>query len=118
ALTLVPGAPADEGRGRKYALLVGVKSYEHSKLPDLRYTENDVEDLARLLRQTKAGFRGVAYSWQSNFDRAIADYSEAIRLRPLFAKAYQNRGHAYKARGNKALADADYATYRRLSKER
>jgi TPR repeat protein len=35
--------------GKKYALLVGVKSYDHASLSDLKHTENDVEELARLL---------------------------------------------------------------------
>jgi hypothetical protein len=35
--------------GKKYALLVGVKEYEHSALTNLRYTENDVTELAKLL---------------------------------------------------------------------
>jgi formylglycine-generating enzyme required for sulfatase activity len=35
--------------GRKIAVLVGVKAYNHGALPDLDYTERDVEDLARLL---------------------------------------------------------------------
>jgi hypothetical protein len=37
-------------KGKKYALLVGVKEYNHNKLPDLKYTENDVTELAGLLR--------------------------------------------------------------------
>jgi formylglycine-generating enzyme required for sulfatase activity len=37
--------------GKKYALLVGVRTYRHSKLEDLKYTENDVEDLAALLER-------------------------------------------------------------------
>ena len=36
--------------GKKRALLVGVKKYEHSKLDPLEYTENDVTELATLLR--------------------------------------------------------------------
>jgi hypothetical protein len=46
-------APAAEPRraaGKRYALLVGVKEYEHSSLSNLRYTENDVAALAKLLR--------------------------------------------------------------------
>src|SRR5262249_4790714 len=35
--------------GRKIAILVGVKSYDHAAYPDLRYAERDVEELAPLL---------------------------------------------------------------------
>jgi formylglycine-generating enzyme required for sulfatase activity len=41
--------------GRKIAVLVGVKAYNHSDLPDLEYTERDVEDLAKLLEP--AGYK-------------------------------------------------------------
>jgi formylglycine-generating enzyme required for sulfatase activity len=36
--------------GKKHALLVGVRSYDHKKLEDLKYTENDVEELALALK--------------------------------------------------------------------
>jgi hypothetical protein len=45
--------------GKKYALLVGIKEYEDRDLPDLKFTENDVEDLAALLRRKSAGFASV-----------------------------------------------------------
>src|SRR5262249_28601996 len=45
--------------GGRYALLIGVKAYGHDKLPDLQYTENDVAELARLLRGPSAAFDGV-----------------------------------------------------------
>jgi hypothetical protein len=47
------------GKGKKYALLVGIKEYEDRDLPDLKFTENDVEDLARLLSRPGAGFHLV-----------------------------------------------------------
>jgi hypothetical protein len=37
-------------KGKKYALLVGVRTYRHSDLEDLKYTENDVEELAKALK--------------------------------------------------------------------
>jgi Tfp pilus assembly protein PilF len=44
-------------QARKYALLVAVRFYRHAALPDLKYPENDVEELARLLQAGSAGFR-------------------------------------------------------------
>src|SRR5436309_1997356 len=44
---LVLAAPEE---GKRYALLVGVKDYDHVKLRPLDYSENDVTDLAKLLR--------------------------------------------------------------------
>jgi sulfatase modifying factor 1 len=53
AVLLVLGsAAAQPAKGEKVALLVGVKEYNDSKLPDLKYTEDDVEDLAKVLRQS------------------------------------------------------------------
>jgi hypothetical protein len=49
---LVPGW-SQETKGKKYALLVGVKSYDHSKLSDLKYTENDAEEMAAVLAEAK-----------------------------------------------------------------
>ena len=39
--------------------------------------------------------RGVAYHSLKQYDRAIDDYSQAIRLDPNYAFAYNNRGNAY-----------------------
>jgi formylglycine-generating enzyme required for sulfatase activity len=44
-----------EQPGKRYAILVGVKAYNHAALPDLEYTERDVEDLEQLL--TPAGYK-------------------------------------------------------------
>lgn len=42
---------ADTKKGKKYALLVGVREYEHGNLTNLAHTENDVEELGTLLRK-------------------------------------------------------------------
>ncbi|MCH7779091.1 MAG: tetratricopeptide repeat protein [Gemmatimonadetes bacterium] len=39
--------------------------------------------------------RGLAYKSKGQWDRAIADFSEAIRLNPDFAEAFTNRGNIY-----------------------
>ena len=41
--------------------------------------------------------RGNAYFAKGDFDRAIEDYSQAIKLSPQFNTAYNNRGNAYVA---------------------
>jgi len=40
--------------------------------------------------------RGIAFYRKRRYDQAIADYSEAIRLNPHHANAFNNRGLAYK----------------------
>ncbi len=51
--------------------------------------------------------RGAAYAGKGDFEKAIADCTEAIRLDPAFAEAYFNRGLAYAAKHdfNKAIPD-------------
>jgi lipoprotein NlpI len=56
--------------------------------------------------------RGYAYSVKGDNDRAIADYSEAIRLDPKSAMAYSARGRSYLFAGTveRALADFNQAS--------
>ena len=58
--------------------------------------------------------RGLAYYEKGDLDRAIADYSEAIRLDPKYAYAYNNRGNAYYDKGDHDRAIADYSEAIRL----
>src|SRR5262245_62848621 len=50
ALAATAPAQADSPEGKKYALLVGVKDYDHYKLAPVQFTEDDVTELASLLR--------------------------------------------------------------------
>ena len=51
--------------------------------------------------------RGLSYAKKGEYDRAIADYTEAIRLNREPVGPYINRGSAYEKKGelDKALAD-------------
>ena len=59
-------------------------------------------------RTTTAASPGYA---KKEYDKAIADYDQAIRLDPKYAAAYHNRGLAWYAKKeyDKAIADYDEA---------
>jgi tetratricopeptide (TPR) repeat protein len=52
--------------------------------------------------------RGIAYKNKGQYDRAISDYDQAIKLNPKYATAYYNRGWTYKNKGERDKAIADY----------
>jgi len=59
-------------------------------------------------RATAYNNRGWSYSNKDDYDRAIADFDEAIRLDPKFGLALVNRGWAYERKGDYTRAIADY----------
>lgn len=81
-----------------------IKSREEAKeyiklyTASLTFNPKMVEDYIR---------RGNAYSYIGEYDKAIADYDQAIKLKPNYAKAYYHRGVAYgeKREYNKAIKD-------------
>jgi tetratricopeptide (TPR) repeat protein len=59
--------------------------------------------------------RGNVYRAKGDYDHAIADYSEAIRLNPEFAVTYINRGLVYFSKRDDDSAIADYSEAIRLN---
>ena len=53
--------------------------------------------------------RGNAYSAKGEYDRAVQDYDQSIKLNPNYAQAFNNRGVAYqkKAEYDRAIEDFD-----------
>jgi lipoprotein NlpI len=62
-------------------------------------------------------YRGHAYRRKGDYDRAIPDYDEAIRLNPKLAEAFYNRGTARFNQGHFGAAVPDLAAAVRLSPE-
>ena len=60
--------------------------------------------------------RGFAYHGKKDYDRAIADYNQAIRLYPNRSATIKNRGRAYQAKGDTKRANADFEKARQLGK--
>jgi Flp pilus assembly protein TadD len=51
-----------------------------------------------------------------DYDQAISDYTEAIRLKPDDSDSYNGRGNAYKGQGKLDKAKADFAKGAELQK--
>ena len=58
---------------------------------------------------------GDEYRRKGDYDRAIQEYDEAIRLDPNYAAAFNNRGIAYRAKRDYGRAIADYDRAIRLN---
>jgi tetratricopeptide (TPR) repeat protein len=59
--------------------------------------------------------RGLAYRWKREYDRAIADFGEALKLDPKYAAGYNNRGLAYSSKEDFERAIADFNEAIRLN---
>jgi tetratricopeptide (TPR) repeat protein len=57
---------------------------------------------------------GVLYQEQERYSDAIAEYREAVKLRPDFGKAHYRLARTYRIAGKKALAQKELAISRRL----
>jgi tetratricopeptide (TPR) repeat protein len=59
--------------------------------------------------------RGRAYRAKGDYGRAIADYTDAIRIEPNYVLAFYSRGVAYFNKGDYGRAIADYTESLRLA---
>jgi TPR repeat protein len=82
--SLLSLAAAAHAQGKKYALLVGVKEYDHSDLSLLKYTENDAEELAKAL--SEAGYDEVVVLTTSRGKKDAADAPTAANVRARLEK--------------------------------
>jgi tetratricopeptide (TPR) repeat protein len=76
--------------------------------------EEQVAPAERLCRTIPSGVSFASFSSgdaarnQGNYDQAIIDYNEAVRLDPRYAAAYNSRGLTYYKKGDYDRAIADY----------
>jgi formylglycine-generating enzyme required for sulfatase activity len=69
-------------KGKSYALLIGVRDYQRATLTPLKYTENDVEELAAVLDRPGSPFHGnvrVLTSTRGKKDKTDEPTAENIR---------------------------------------
>jgi tetratricopeptide (TPR) repeat protein len=69
----------------------------------------------RAAPESSAFQEGYAAHVRGEHARAIASYTEAIRIEPTNARAYNNRGLVYQAKGDMVRAIADYTEAMRLT---
>jgi uncharacterized caspase-like protein len=91
-VSVPPGvSQAQTDKGKKHALLVGVRDYRSGKFESLRFTENDVEDLASVLRKT-GGFHSVRVLTTTRGKTKPSDAPTAANLRAAVEKLLAGRG--------------------------
>jgi len=93
------GQPSPEGRGRRYVEGVLAQGQECQKR-------------ANEFRST--GQRELA---DQQLERAIAHFSEAIRIDPQHATAYVLRARAFEQKGDDDRAEADLAKARQINSD-
>src|SRR5262245_46820373 len=78
-VALLALSPARAEEGKRYALVVGVKDYDHSDFSKLEYTETDAERLAKVLED--AGYDEVVIltSTRGKKDSALAPTAKNLR---------------------------------------
>jgi tetratricopeptide (TPR) repeat protein len=69
--------------------------------------DNDKTERADRLKALLA--RGAAYQRREDVDRAVADYSDALRIDPKLADIFNTRGELYRGRGDRPRALADFS---------
>ena len=62
--------------------------------------------------------RAVEWAAKKDYDRAIADYAEAIAINPQYREAFNNRGNAHRNKRDYDLAIADYDAAIRINPKR
>ncbi|MCI0388511.1 MAG: caspase family protein [Acidobacteria bacterium] len=104
---------ADPNSGVAYRFLYAAYYFQH----DTDRANQARDNAIRLLKAPKDAVeyeaRGATYIF-INGNRAIADFSEAIRLDPKFEVAYRHRAMVYREIGRHVLAEADEREAKRL----
>jgi tetratricopeptide (TPR) repeat protein len=107
---------ADEAERQRQATLKAEEEHPGAGAEKATRGANDAANTGPIPLNNASAFsdRGVIYHEKGDYDRAIADYTEAIRLDPKYSNAFYNRGYAYEKKGDYDRAIADYTEAIRL----
>ena len=86
-------------------------------MKELEEIWNKKEGDENLMKNVAYYNRGVAHSHSGEYEKAISDYNEAIRINPEDALAYYNRGLIYDNSGEYEKAISDYNEAIRINPE-
>jgi tetratricopeptide (TPR) repeat protein len=107
-----PRANASEGLLRRGII--------HFQQDDLELAKADFE---KSIRYTPRGYNPRAYFWlglcyqnQNDINRAVTEYTRALRLQPSFVNALFNRGLAHMNQGRFARATRDFNEVLRIDR--
>jgi tetratricopeptide (TPR) repeat protein len=83
---------------------------------------NDLSKYSSMIKSDPKNYdtylkRAALYSRVADYDRAIADLNEAIRLKGDLAEAYHQRGIAHEGNENKSDAIADFSKFLELTQD-
>jgi len=99
------------------------QAYEHCIEPDLTRMEEVIKSCTLVIKSGRASDRSQAgallgrgnmYRRQGQFDRALTDYNESLRLDPRAAPTYTSRGNAWRGKKQYDRALADHSEAIRL----
>jgi Zn-dependent protease with chaperone function/Tfp pilus assembly protein PilF len=87
------------------ALVIGIMYYAYNmQLTTYQKVEMD-----------RAALSGKEHLYNGDFDSAIADYTDVLRIKPDYLEALSGRGDAYYYNGDFDLAIADYTEFLRIN---
>jgi tetratricopeptide (TPR) repeat protein len=107
------GADNAKAAGEVEAKRSMAKQAEQQRLAALKAEQE--RNRAETVRYASLVFQGVRDANSGDYDKAIATFSEAMRLDPKNALAFDNRGLAYVKKGDYNRAIADYNEAIRLN---
>lgn len=90
------------------------KELPRSEQPKRLEPEEPEEEAVKSVLEKYAYNRGVTNAKKGEYDKAVADFTEAIRLDPKTPDAYFARGVAYSNKREHAKAEADFAKVKEL----